>query len=264
MAISQSVLSTSESTSHFIDTLRVLVAREFRMRYKGSFFGILWAIISPLGTVLVLHLVFTKVVNASVPHFAVFLYCGILPWTWFQTSVQTGSTTLTENRDLVRTPFFSKPLLPWTVTCTNFLLYVCSLPVLMVLMFIEGLPVRSAILLLPAIWIVQWVLTLSFTLLMAAIGILVRDWSHLIAMILMFWFYLTPIFYDLKQLAPETARWFALNPLTAVVEAHRAILIEGTAPNWLSLGAVLLASIALFVVSLGIFRSLEDSFIDRA
>ena len=264
MAQSRSIFSRSESTGHFIDTLRVLVAREFRMRYKGSILGILWAVISPLGTVVVLQFLFTKVLNSGRPHFPVFLYCGILPWTWFQASVQTGSTTLNENRDLVRTPFFSKPLLPWTVTCTNFIFYLFSLPVFLGLMVYEGLPFTNALLVLPVVWIVQWILTLAFTVLMAAIGILVRDWPHLLAVVLLFWFYLTPIFYDIGQLPPDTARWFAYNPLTAIVSAHRAILIHGELPDWAALGSVLVAGTALLAASLFIFRTLEDSFIDKA
>src|SRR5262249_8859396 len=192
----RSLLSMSETPGHLLDTLRVLVEREFRMRYKGSLLGILWAVISPLGTVIVLQFLFTKVLSFGVPHFSVFLYCGVLPWTWFSMSLQSGSSTLSDNRDLVRTPFFSQPLLPLTVTCTHFIFYLFPLPVLLLLMVYNGLPITSALLILPFVWIVQWVLTIGFTVLMAAIGILVRDWQHLMAVVLMFWFYLTPIFYD--------------------------------------------------------------------
>src|SRR5438552_3216876 len=100
MAQSRSVVSTSETIGHFFDTLRILVARDFRMRYKGSFLGILWAVISPLGTVVILQYVFTTVINTGLPHFPVFIYCGILPWTWFHASAQAGSSTLNDNRDL--------------------------------------------------------------------------------------------------------------------------------------------------------------------
>jgi len=264
MAHSRSLLSMSETPGHLLDTLRVLVEREFRMRYKGSFLGILWAVVSPLGTVIVLQFLFTKVLSFGVPHFSVFLYCGILPWTWFQMSLQSGSSTLSDNRDLVRTPFFSKPLLPLTVTCTHFIFYLFSLPVLLLLMVYNGLPITSALLILPLVWIVQWVLTIGFTVLMAAIGILVRDWQHLIAVVLMFWFYLTPIFYDVKQLPPETARWFAYNPMTSIVSAHRSIILDATRPDWSALGLVAASGLAFLAFSLLVFRALEDSFIDRA
>jgi lipopolysaccharide transport system permease protein len=254
----------TETTGHFLDTLRVLVARDFRMRYKGSFLGILWAVLSPLATVVVLQFLFTRVLKFGVPHFAVFLYAGILPWTWFQASLQSGSSTLSDNRDLIRTPFFSKLQLPWTVTCTNFIFYLCSLPVLLGLMVYDGLPLTGVLLILPVVWIVQWVLIIGLTVLMAAIGVLIRDWAHLIAVILMFGFYLTPIFYDVKQLPLETQKWFFYNPMTAVVSAHRSIVLDGQPPDWIPLGSVAVASLGLLAVSVLVFRALEDSFIDRA
>ncbi len=260
----RSLMSTSESTGHFLDTLRVLVSREFRMRYKGSTFGVLWAVLSPLGTVVILQFLFGTVMAINIPNFAAFMYTALLPWTWFQASVQTGSSVLGDNRALVRTPFFSKPLLPWAVTCTNFGLYLFALPVVFGLMMYDRLPFTVALVALPAIWIVQWVLTLGFTMLMAAIGILVRDVQHLIAVVLLFWFYLTPIFYDLKQIPPEFSRWFVLNPMTAIVTAHRSVTVYGQLPDWIALGEVAAASVVLLGLSLVLFRTLEDSFVDEA
>lgn len=260
----QRVLNVGESTGHFIDTLRALVSREFRIRYKGSFFGMLWAVITPLATVAVLWFLFTKVLRVGVSHFPVFLYSAMLPWVWFSTSVQTSASTLMDNRALVRTPFFSKPLLPWAVTCTNFVLYLLAMPVLFVLMVYDGLPLTRALAVLPAIWLVQWILTLAFTVLIAAIGILVRDVQHLMGVILLFWFYLTPIFYDLKQIPPEIARWYAYNPMVPIITAHRAVTVNGVLPDWISLGKVTAVGAALLVVSLLIFRTLEDAFIDEA
>jgi ABC-type polysaccharide/polyol phosphate export permease len=256
-------MSMSESTGHSIDTLRILVAREFRMRYKGSTLGLLWALLTPLGTVVVLQFLFGQVLGWGGAQFAVFLYTGLLPWTWFQASLQSGSTTLNENRDLVRTPFFSKPLLPWTVTCANFVLYLFSLPVLGGMMFYNGVPMTGALAAFPAIWLVQGLLIIGLTMLMAAIGMLIRDWPHMIALLLTFWFYLTPIFYNVTQVPAEFAWGFALNPMTAIVTAHRAIVLEGRLPDWASLAAVGAGSLLLLGLSLLTFRALEDSFIDR-
>ncbi|MFN7917462.1 MAG: ABC transporter permease [Vicinamibacterales bacterium] len=254
----------SESTGHFVDTLWTLVQRDIKTRYKGSALGILWALLTPLGTVAVFQFVFTRVIDAGVQHFPVFLYCGILPWTWFQSSLQFSSSVLQDNRDLVRTPFFSKPLLPWTVTCTNFAMYLLALPVLILLMVWQGIPVTSAVVMLPAVWFTQWVLSIGFAMLMASIGIVIRDWQHLISVLLVFWFYLTPIFYDVATLPKSVAPWFALNPMTTIVEAHRAIIMLGRAPDWVMLGSVLAAGVVLSVVSLVVFRALEESFVDRA
>ena len=253
-----------ESVGHFIDTLWALVGREFRMRYKGSFFGILWAIINPLGTVVIIWFVFTKILMIPVSKFSVFLYSALLPWIWFAASVQTGAHTLIENRALVRTPFFAKPLLPWTVTCTNFVLYLLALPVLFGLMFFEHVKVTEALAVLPVIWLVQWIFTLAFTVLIAAIGILIRDVQHLMGVVLLFWLYLTPIFYDVKQVPPQFARWFRVQPHDdhhhGAPGRHlvRALPELGFPRHG---GGVRRRPSGL---SLLIFRSLEDAFIEEA
>jgi lipopolysaccharide transport system permease protein len=264
MAQSRESVRLGESAGHLADTLRALVGREFRMRYKGSFFGVVWSVLSPLGTVIILQLVFTKILTFATPHFGAFLYSAMLPWVWFQSAVQTSATTLADNRDLVRTPFFAKPLLPGAVTCTNFLLYLCALPVMFGLLMVEGIHVTWAIAALPVIWVVQGILTLGFTFLIAAIGILVRDVQHLMGVVLTFWFYLTPIFYDSKQIPRDLARWFALNPMVAVTSAHRGVILYGEFPNWRELGMWGLIGVGILMVSLVIFRQLEDAFIDRA
>jgi ABC-type polysaccharide/polyol phosphate export permease len=264
MALSQGSLQPTESVGHFFDTLIALVSREFRMRYKGSFFGILWAVLSPLGTVATLQLVFTQILTLGVPNFAVFLYSALLPWVWFQASVQTSASTLSDNRDLVRTPFFPKSLLPGVVTCTNFLLYLCALPVLFALMAVDDLPLTRALVTLPAIWLVQGILTLGFTVLISAIGILVRDITHLMGLVMTLWFYLTPIFYDLKQVPPYLATWLALNPMAVIVSAHRDAVLYGRNPDWTELGVWAMIGLGLLAASIAMFRRLEDTFVDAA
>jgi lipopolysaccharide transport system permease protein len=264
MAKREGSLPASTSTGHLVDTLRALVGRELRMRYKGSFFGIIWAVLSPLGTVVVLQFVFTRILSLATPNFSAFIYSGLLPWVWFSAAVLTGATTLTDNRDLVRTPFFAKPLLPGVITCTNFLLYLFALPVLLALIVADGLPLTRALVALPAIWIVQAILTLGFTVLIAAIGVFIRDVQHLMGVVMVFWFYLTPIFYDAKQVPPDAARWFSLNPMTAIVSAHRNVTLYGRFPDWRELGYWGLISAGLLTVSLLVFRALEDAFIEEA
>lgn len=248
----------------FLGTLRTLVGRELRVRYKGSFFGILWSVLSPLGTVVVLQFVFTKIIALGVPHFAAYIYSGLLPWVWFSAAVQTGATALTDNRDLVRTPFFTRPLLPVVIMCTNFLLYLFALPVLIALIVYEGLPLNSSLVVLPAIWLVLGVLTLAVTVFIAAIGVLVRDIQHLLGVLITFWFYLTPIFYDIKELPPDVMRWLALNPMVDIVAAHRDVTLYGRAPNWDDLAYWMLVGLVALGTSLLVFRSLEDAFIEEA
>jgi lipopolysaccharide transport system permease protein len=136
--------------------------------------------------------------------------------------------------------------------------------VLLLMLVADDVAVTGALVALPAIWIVQAILTLGFTVFIAAIGVLVRDVQHLMGVVLVFWFYLTPIFYSLEQVPPESARWFSLNPMAAIVSAHRDVTLYGRFPNWVQFGYLTLGSLAILVVSLLIFRALEDAFIEEA
>ena len=250
------------SPLYFFDLLTTLVERELRIRYKGSLLGLLWALLSPLGTVLIMYLVFSRVLSLNIPHYAAFIYSGLLPWTWFQAAIQTSAATLFDNRDLVRKPFFPRPVLPAVVTSTNFLLYLLALPVLLILLWVEGVPLTPMLAWLPVVWIVQALFTLACAMLVAALGTLMRDIQHFLGVGLLLWFYLTPIFYDLNRIGDTAARWLLLNPMTILVQAHRDVTFLGQPPNLAALGLCAAGSTLLLLVSLTVFRALEDSFVE--
>jgi lipopolysaccharide transport system permease protein len=252
-------MNIARSPSYIFDVILTLVERELRMRYKGSVLGLLWAILSPLGTVLILYILFSKVLPLNIPHYAAFIYSGLLPWTWFQASMFTSAATLNDNRDLVRKPFFPRLLLPGVVTITNFILYLLALPVLFVLLFLEGLSLTPVVLFLPLIWLLLGFLTLGLTLIISALGALIRDIQHLLGVVMLLWFYLTPIFYDV----PQQASWLYLNPLTILVKAHRDILLFGQAPQLSHLAVMSAVSALLLVAGALLFRSMEDIFVEE-
>jgi lipopolysaccharide transport system permease protein len=245
------------------DTLWALVVRELRIRYKGSLLGVLWAWLSPLGTVLILHLLFTRIVPLQIPHYAAFVYGGLLPWAWFQGSVQTAASTLLDNRDLVRMPFFPRPILPAVVTATSGLLYLAALPVLILLLVAESVPLTPLLLLLPLVWTVMAMFILASSVLVSALGVLVRDVQHVLGVVLLLGFYLTPVFYDLDRVAPEHARWLRLNPLAVLVEAHRDLTLRGRMPDWTALAACAAGSAVLLALSLTAFRALEHVVVEE-
>ena len=245
------------------DILHALVVRELHVRYKNSVLGILWAVLSPLGTVAILHLLFTRIVPLGIAHYASFVYAGLLPWTWFQSGLYTAAGTLLDHRDLVRKPFFPRPLLPAVVTVSNFLLYLLAFPVLLALLALEEVWPGPVLLLLPAVWLVLAVFTLACATLVAALGALIRDVQHLLGVVLVLWFYLTPIFYDIDRIESSQARWLLLNPMAVLVQAHRAIAFEGRPPDWAALGACALVSGVLLAAALLVFRALEHLVIEE-
>jgi lipopolysaccharide transport system permease protein len=251
------------SPGYAFDAVTALIGRELRIRYKGSWLGLLWAVLSPLGMVAVMHIVFTRLVPLGIPNYAAFIFAGLISWTWFQTSVMTGSSTLLDNRDLVRKPFFPRALLPLTVTGTNFVLYLLALPVLLALLLFEGVPLSPALLALPVIWVVQFLFTLACTVIFAALSTIVRDVQHLLGVLMILWFYLTPIFYDLERVGGDGVRLLYFNPLAVLIMAHRAVALHGQTPNWAALAWCGLFSALLLCVALIIFHALEDAFVEE-
>jgi lipopolysaccharide transport system permease protein len=254
---------TMNSYAHYFDVTSTLVGRELRIRYKGSALGILWAVLSPLGMVLILHILFSRILPLGIPNFAAFIYSGLLAWTWFQSAVFTAAATLNDNRDLVRKPFFPSQLLPGVVTATNFILYLLALPVMFFLLVIQDLAITPAVLLLPLVWLALGLFTLACAILVAALGALIRDIQHLLGVGMLLWFYLTPIFYDPERISPEIARWIMLNPMAVLVQAHRQILLYGQTPDLVSLAAAGLVSLVLLAGSLALFRFLQDVFVEE-
>lgn len=259
----RTTLAAPRSFGYAVDVVTTLIGRELKMRYKGSWLGLFWAVLSPLGIVVVLHVLFTTMLPLNIPHYAAFVYCGLLPWTWFQSAVLSSATTLVDNRDLVRKPFFPRLLLPVTITCTNFVLYILALPVLLVLLLVEGVPLSATLLLLPLIWLVQAIFVLACTILVAAVSVVVRDVQHLLNIGMLLWFYLTPIFYDLNRVDPAQVHWLLYNPMTGLVQAHRALALTGQLPHWEALAISTLSSVALLAVSVAIFRALENTFVEE-
>jgi lipopolysaccharide transport system permease protein len=252
-----------QSRGHSWDVLLTLVGRELGIRYKGSALGLLWAVLSPLGTVAVMHLVFTSVLPLNIEHYAAYVYSGLLPFTWFQSAVLTSATTLFDNRDLVRRPFFSRLLLPAVVTATQFALYILAMPVLFALLAFEGVALSPALLLLPLVWAVLAVFTLACSVLVAALGVLMRDVQHILGVGMMLWFYLTPIFYRLDGIADSRVALLRFNPMALIVNAHRRIALEGRAPDWGELGLCLGIGLALLALAVTLFRTLEDIFVEE-
>jgi lipopolysaccharide transport system permease protein len=256
-------MNISKSPSNFIDVAHTLIERELRIRYKGSLLGILWAVLSPLGTVLILFILFSRFLPLGIPNFASFIYSALLPWTWFQASVQTSAGTLNDNRDLVRKPFFPRPVLPAVVTGSNFILYLLALPVLFVLLLLDGVPLDPALAWLPLIWLGLAVFTLGVSLWVAALGVLIRDIQHLLSVVMLLWFYLTPIFYDPNLIHPAYTRWLMLNPTAALIHAHRQAALYGQPPDLGSLVPAFILGLLVLLSGIAFFRSMEDFFVEE-
>jgi lipopolysaccharide transport system permease protein len=245
------------------DVLYELVSRDLKVRYKRSVLGIVWSLLVPLAQLAVLYLVFNKLLPLNIPHYTTFLFTGILPWTWFQTSLLSGSGAIVENRDLVRQVGFPVAVLPTVTVISQLIHFLLALPILFAFLVFDGYPLTAALLALPVVIVVQGLFILSLGYIFATFQVRFRDVQYLLGIALFLLFYLTPVFYDGGGLPEGLRPYYGLNPMVHLLNAYRDIFTRGQIPALKPLLAVASVSAAILALSYTGFLRARDRFVEE-
>jgi lipopolysaccharide transport system permease protein len=245
------------------DLITVLVARDFKVRYKRSLLGIAWSLLVPLAQLAVLYVVFNNMLRLNIPHFSSFLLTGILPWTWFQTSLMASSTTIVDNRELVKQVGFPVGVLPCVSVLSQLVHFLLAMPILAGFLLADGFRPTFAILALPLVMIVQFFLSVSAAYILATLQVRFRDTQYLLGIFLFLFFYVTPVFWDGGSLPPAYARIMKMNPVAGLLSAYRRILMGGNWPDVRSLAAVAFISAVLSTACFFLFLRSRDRFVEE-
>src|SRR5436189_3239857 len=243
-----------------------LVARELKARYRGSVLGFIWSFINPLLLLLIYSFVFTVVLpnqTEGIQPYALFMFCGILPWTWFSSSLSDAAGSLIAGGNLIKKVMFPAEVLPIVSVLTNMVHFFLGLPILVAFLIFYRLPPDPWDLIwFPIAVIVQLVFTGALALFLAALAVHFRDVRDILANLLTLWFFATPIIYPWFQ--PNVQRFrtlFDVNPFTHLAVSYQEILFfKGPIGHWKWLLALGAASVVLFLVCYWIFDRLRDSF----
>jgi lipopolysaccharide transport system permease protein len=245
------------------DLLRELIGRDVKLRYRGSMLGVLWTLLNPLAELLVLLFVFGVVLKIDIPSYGAYLFTGLIVYSWFQTAVNFATGAIVGNRELVRRPGVPVLVLPVVTVAANLVHFVLSLPILLGLLVVSGIPITWTVLALPALIAIEFVLILAFSYPVATMHVWFRDTQHVLRIVLQLLFYLTPIFYETSSV-PASLQWFyRLNPLAHLVDAYRAVLIRGELPDLGSVTYLLVVSAALLLAGVTWFRRASHRFADE-
>jgi lipopolysaccharide transport system permease protein len=245
------------------DLLRELVLRDMKLRYKRSILGIGWSLLNPLAQLLVYRFVFERVLTVKVPNFASFLFSGVLVWNWFQMSLLFSTTTVVDNRDLVKRPGFPIAILPVVVITSLLIHFLLALPILLTVVVMSGTKITSSILLLPLIIAIQFTLTLGLSYFTATIHVSFRDTQYLLGVALQLLMFLSPIFYDASAIPREYQLPYHMNPLVNLMDAYRAVLTRGQIPDGHSLLSLCLGTAALLAAGYFVFTKSSRHFVDE-
>ncbi len=251
-----------------LDLIRQLARRELVTRYKGSVLGIVWAIVTPVVTIAIFTFIFAGIFGArfsarsSSWDYALYLFCGLLPWTMFQETVQQSSTTIVSHANLVKRVVFPLETLPVAQALASLGNQMFGIVALVVATLVLHHEAHATILWLPVLLVLQLGAALGAAWLVASLGVFLRDIAQAINLVLMAWMYLTPIIYP-ESIVPERFRPFInLNPFTYLIRSYRRIFLEGTAPDWNGLAYFSAFALVLFVFGYWWFAKSRRNFAD--
>lgn len=254
------------------DLLRTLVRRDLEARYKGSVLGNLWPLLNQLSQLLIYTYVFSIVLNVKLslkglpPNdftFGLWLFAGLLPWIAFTGGLIQAATAVVGQPNLVKKVVFPLGLLPLVPVLSTFIESAFGLMALIILVAIVSHTLQPTLALLPLVWVTQLLLTAGLAYFTAGLTVFLRDIPQTLGVILNLWFYATPIIYP-ASLIPEGWRVFVfwLNPMTAIAEVYRDLVLVGQVTHWREWGVAFVVSLLLLYSGLTVYRRLRPAFAD--
>ena len=251
------------------ELLVTLTRKELKVKYRGSVLGFFWSLLNPILTMVVYSFVFSIVLRAGIEEFAIFLICALLPFNFLSNSVNYGTGSIISNSNLVNKIYFPREILPLSIVFANLINFFFELIALFIVLAVLGYKFYLFLYILPLLIFIQFFLVVGMTLLVSALNVFFRDLQHLITIIMMVWFFGTPIIYPL-YLVPEKYQIFIkINPMTIYATYYRNIFYyvkypEGAGfPSTLETLSALGITILIFFIGYFTFKKLEPRFAEE-
>ena len=241
-----------------------LIQRDLRGWYKGSVLGFAWTFLNPLLQLTVYTVVFSVIMRSGIEDYYLFLFVALIPWIFFSSSLTGGASCILSQKELVKKIYFPREVLPIAhVTCqlVNMLL---SFIVVFTVLLVSGKGVSlKALLYLPVIVLVEYLLSLGIAMITSALTVYLRDLEHILIIVAMAWQFLTPVMYSIDMVPDSFRPIFMINPMTHVITAYRDIFYYKQSPQIGTLFQAFFLGIGLLLVGSMIFKILKRHFAEE-
>jgi ABC-type polysaccharide/polyol phosphate export permease len=244
-----------------------MTGRNVRSQYKQSILGYAWIFVNPLMQILVLTFVFSTILRIGrdvIPYpFPLFLFVALLPWMFFSSAVSSATESIVGSASLVTKVYFPREILVVATVLSKIVDLLFGVLILLGLMVSYSTYPSWTVVWVPAIFAMQLLFTVGIALPLAALNLFFHDVRYLVGVVLMIWFYITPVIYPVEIVPERYKLFFEFNPLALVVNAYRRVLLDGTSLGierfLVGMGAALLT----FLVGYYLFKRMEAGFADR-
>lgn len=241
-----------------------LVRKDLRGRYKGSVLGFLWTFINPLLQLVVYTLVFSVIMRSGHDQYYIYLFVALVPWIFFSSCVTGGSSSILMNKDMIKKIYFPREIMPISYVTSAFVNMLFSFIVIFGVLIVSGFGINPvALLFLPIIMIVEYILCLGIALIASAITVYFRDLEYILGIVSMAWTYLTPVMYGIEDVPEKLQPFLNMNPMTPIVVAYRDILYYKHIPHVSTLIWAFVLGVAIVVIGYVLFRKLQRGFAEE-
>jgi lipopolysaccharide transport system permease protein len=250
-------------TGSYSFLLRSLILKDFRIRYRHMSLGIFWSLLNPIVMMGVLTFIFVRVFTSPIPHYAVFVLCGIVPFNFFVTAWGGGTNSLVDYTAMIKRVPVPREIIPIASVLSNCPHFLIQIGLLLALAVAFGIGVNIHWLWLPVIWAVEIMFVCGLTLITSSLNVYSRDVRYVVESLntIMFWF--VPIVYSFTLVPQKYSEIFLSNPLTAQVIMLRSILLDGHEPSLPLMMRFVLVSGGVLAIGMFVFHKLQTRFYDH-
>lgn len=241
--------------------------RDFRSRYKQTSLGVAWAVITPVVLMIVFTVFFQRVADVptgDVPY-PVWSYVGLLPWTFFASSLSSGAPSVLANRPVLNKVYFPREVFPLGSIGVAGIDTAIATSVLGILFVVYGVVPSATAPWVLVLMVIQVVFVAGVVLVFAGVVVHLRDVRLMTPMFIQFGLFATPVAWDLSAVPSSLQGWYSLvNPLAPLIDGYRRALLYDQAPEWELVGPAALSSVLILAFGFRLFKRLETGFADVA
>ena len=248
---------------NYRELLKTSVKKEVRSKYKNSFLGVVWSFLNPLLQIVVYAIIFSLILKNKQENYAIFLCCGIIPWSFFSIAINKSAFTMIENGNIIKKVYFPREIIPISVVTAETINFLISTLIIIGFTVIGGIGISKFILFYPIILGVQYLIILAFSFIVSSICVYFRDLQHFIGIILQLLFYATPIVYS-QDAIPREYQWILkYNPMTYIINAYRDIFYYQRLMDFMPLIILFFIGVLACIGNYKIFNKLQKGFAEQ-